>query len=124
MKTLLEVINFPWFPQHEAKEYIPITEPLLDFEPHLQSGINELKSSHSVSNFIILQNELTQLKEGDLPNYQPFGASSSSPRKISRTKNMCVLTNIESPSNLMDDINQLHEHLTRELRHPLGRGGT
>ena len=35
VKTLLEVINFPWFPQHEAKEYVPITEPLLDFEPHL-----------------------------------------------------------------------------------------
>ena len=25
INTLLEVINFPWFQQHETKEYIPIT---------------------------------------------------------------------------------------------------
>ena len=69
---MLKVINFPWFPQHEAKEYVPITEPLLDFEPHLQTGINELRSQHTVSNFIVLHNELNQLKEGDLPEHNLF----------------------------------------------------
>ena len=41
---LLEVINKPWIPQHEAQTYMLEAEPLTDFKYLLESGINQLKT--------------------------------------------------------------------------------
>ena len=61
----------------------------------------------------MLHNELNQLKEGDLPEYNPFQISDRKSNKSS-AEELCVFTNIESSDNLMEDINILHENLTRK----------
>ena len=58
---LIKVIDKQWSPAHEAKKYLAETEPLPDFEIHLQGGIEELKTPSS--NVLTLINEISQLSE-------------------------------------------------------------
>ena len=44
--SLLEVINKPWVPRHEAITYMQEAEPLSDFKYLLESGINQLKTDY------------------------------------------------------------------------------
>ena len=64
-KSLLEVINKPWIPQHDARKYIQETEPLSDFQYLLESGINELKTEDieksETTNILTFYNELRYL---------------------------------------------------------------
>ena len=80
-ESLLEVINKPWIPQHEAKTYIQEAEPLSDFQYLLESGINELKTedieTSKTTNILTFHNELTHLYDSNdtysnTKNFIPF----------------------------------------------------
>ena len=69
--TLLEVINKPWIPKHEAQTYMQEAEPLADFKYLLESGINQLKTDIKPSqstNIITFYNELNNLYDPIEPN--------------------------------------------------------
>ena len=107
---LLEVINQPWSPLHETKQYVSEAEPLPDFVPHLEGGIEELKTTASdSSNLLTFINEVTQFS--DIVPY-----SESDPENL-------ILTNIQIESEFMNQIMEVHKRLKKEGRHPLGRNG-
>ena len=58
---MIKVIDKPWSPVHETKKYLAETEPLPDFEAHLQEGIEELKTPSR--NVLTLIKEISQLSE-------------------------------------------------------------
>ena len=69
--TLLEVINKPWIPQHEAQTYMLEAEPLADFKYLLESGINQLKTDTKpaqATNIITFYNKLNNLHDPIEPN--------------------------------------------------------
>ena len=46
-QDFLGVIDHPWIPQYKTKENLATAKPLNDFEVHLETGINELKTLNS-----------------------------------------------------------------------------
>ena len=67
--SLLEVINKPWIPQHEAQTYMQEAEPLADFMYLLEYGINQLKTDikpSQTTNIITFYKDLNDLYD---PHY-------------------------------------------------------
>ena len=109
---LIKVIDKPWSPAYEAKKYLAETEPLLDFEIHLQGGIEELKTPSS--NVLTLINEISQLSEISLIPMAKYQ---------NETSDNLVLVNMPQESNFMKQISGIHKKLNEEGRHPVGRNG-
>ena len=92
-------------------------EPLNDFETHLETGINELRSSDG-NNLLIFYNEMSQFNEINSSEclIKPQSAS-----PIPTT--FPILSTIPKTENLMDQISTLKKTLTKLERHPLGTKG-
>ena len=69
---LIKVIDQPWIPLHETEKYLSEAEPLSDFVPHLEGGIEELKTTSFRYNLLIFINEVEQLSDLDMPKPSRF----------------------------------------------------
>ena len=71
--SLLEVIDKPWVPRHEAKTYMQEAEPLSDFKYLLESGINQLKTDDvkttQTTNILTFNKELNNLYDDREPYF-------------------------------------------------------
>ena len=114
------MIDQPSSPLHETKKYVSEAEPLPDFVSHLEGGIEELKTTASDgSNLLTFINEITQFSD-TIPNHTQSCLNNIIPD--SDPENL-TLTNIQSKSDFMNQIMEVHKRLKKEGRHPLGRNG-
>ena len=114
------MIDQPRSPLHETKKYVSEAEPLPDFVSHLEGGIEELKTTASDgSNLLTFINEITQFSD-TIPNHTQSCLNNIIPD--SDPENL-TLINIESKSDFINQIMEVHKRLKKEGRHPLGRNG-
>ena len=119
--SLLEVIDKPWSPLYETKQYITETEPLPDFEMHLCEGITELKiplakdNPAECSNLLHFINEISQLKETPIFDDNIISSPNNS--------DLPILATILSNPKKVEQVYDIHKHLTKSGRNPIGRGG-
>ena len=116
---LLKVIDQIWSPLHETKKYVSEAEPLPDFVSHLEGGIEELKTTASDgSNLLTFINEITQFSDTIPDNTQSYN-NNMIPYSDKDPENI-TLINIQSKSDFMSQIIEVHKRLKKEGRHPLG----
>ena len=91
-------------------------EPLPDFVPHLDRGIEELKITSFGCNLLTFINEVEQLSDLDMPQINSNDTHTNSSGDL-------VLVTTHSSADFMTQISEINKQLNKQGRHPVGRKG-
>ena len=123
-ETLLEVLNNPWVPRHEAQTYMQTAEPLTDFKLLLESGINQLKTEINplqTANIITFCDELSSLYNPVVPDVN------KTPYKHSNNDNLNLIPIFtiqnEKDHTLGEQIHEIYDNQRKLGRNVLARNG-
>ena len=111
-----KVINKPWIPLHETTKYLPEAEVLPDFLTHLTGGIEELKTTTYECNVLTFVNEVQQLQELGI-------IDESDPEIEMDPESQLILATTNSENDFASKISDVHNKLSKQGRHPVGRMG-
>ena len=113
---MIKVIDQPWSPLHETKKYLSEAEPLPDFLPHLEGGIEELKTTSFGCNLLTFLNEVSQLSDPNVSHNNYHNDCKDFPGDI-------VLATTHNTADFITQISEIHKKLNKEGCHPVGRNG-